>query len=141
MLRAGTPNSAASQSGPRSFTHAEVGDAGKAVGHENLRADVGLRQATPHSEVLFTSSRHARYQRPDRVQLAPSDWIDAFRSSWVALPDGAASCEPQHCWQYAFAMSISTAPGRPDTALASRGYIDPPPTPAGVPYCNSEPDE
>lgn len=45
------------------------GGAGVTVGHENLRVDVGLRQATPHSEVLPTSSRHACYQRHGRVQL------------------------------------------------------------------------
>src|SRR4051812_39230959 len=32
------------------------GGAGITVGHENLRADVGLRQATPHSEVLLRST-------------------------------------------------------------------------------------
>jgi hypothetical protein len=32
------------------------GQPGITVGHENLRADVGLRQATPHSEVLLRSS-------------------------------------------------------------------------------------
>src|SRR4051812_3515043 len=31
-------------------------ESGITVGHENLRADVGLRQATPHSEVLPRSS-------------------------------------------------------------------------------------
>jgi hypothetical protein len=31
-------------------------ESGITVGHENLRADVGLRQATPHSEVLLRSS-------------------------------------------------------------------------------------
>ena len=30
--------------------------AGITVGHENLRVDVGLRQATPHSEVLLRST-------------------------------------------------------------------------------------
>lgn len=30
---------------------------------------MGLRQATPHPEVLFTSSQHACHQRHDRVQL------------------------------------------------------------------------
>ena len=34
---------------------------------------MGLRQATPHPEVLFTSSQHACYQRHDRVQLARDD--------------------------------------------------------------------
>src|SRR3712207_1595239 len=33
------------------------GRAGISVGHEDLRVDVGLRQATPHSEVLPRSSR------------------------------------------------------------------------------------
>jgi hypothetical protein len=32
------------------------GESGITVGHENLRADVGLRQATPHSEVLLCST-------------------------------------------------------------------------------------
>jgi hypothetical protein len=31
------------------------GGAGITVGHENLRAAVGLRQATPHSGVLLRS--------------------------------------------------------------------------------------
>jgi hypothetical protein len=31
-------------------------ESGITVGHENLRADVGLRQATPHSEVLLRST-------------------------------------------------------------------------------------
>jgi hypothetical protein len=35
------------------------GESGITVGHENLRADVGLRQATPHSEVLLRSTRPA----------------------------------------------------------------------------------
>src|SRR4051794_29151964 len=30
---------------------------------------LGLRQATPHSEVLLRSSRHRCHQRPGRVQL------------------------------------------------------------------------
>ena len=46
--------------------------AGITVGHENLRWVVGLRQATPHSEVLFTSSQHACYQRHVPVQLERS---------------------------------------------------------------------
>jgi hypothetical protein len=33
------------------------GQSGITVGHENLRADVGLRQATPHPEVLLRSTR------------------------------------------------------------------------------------
>jgi hypothetical protein len=32
-------------------------ESGITVGHENLRADVGLGQATPHSEVLLRSTR------------------------------------------------------------------------------------
>ena len=43
--------------------------AGITVGHENLRSGMGLRQATPHPGVLFTSSRHACDQRHDRVHL------------------------------------------------------------------------
>ncbi|GAW52603.1 hypothetical protein PD653_4950, partial [Nocardioides sp. PD653] len=31
--------------------------------------DVGLRQATPHPEVLFHVNGQDRYQRPGRVQL------------------------------------------------------------------------
>ena len=42
---------------------------GITAGHENLRLVVGHRQATPQPEVLFSSSRHARYQRPGRVHL------------------------------------------------------------------------
>jgi hypothetical protein len=45
------------------------------VGHENLRSGMGLRQATPHPGVLFTSSRHARYQRHVSVHLAGSSDI------------------------------------------------------------------
>ena len=41
--------------------------------------DVGLRQATPHPEVLPFSSRHACYQRPGRVHLVSiSEKFDRF---------------------------------------------------------------
>ncbi len=43
------------------------GQASTTVGHENLRVDVGLRQATPHPGVLLTSSRRARHQPHGRV--------------------------------------------------------------------------
>jgi hypothetical protein len=42
---------------------------GITVGHENLRSGMGPRQATPHPGVLFTSCRHARYQRHVQVHL------------------------------------------------------------------------
>jgi hypothetical protein len=47
--------------------------------------DVGLRQATPHPEVLPFSSRHACYQRPGRVHLGaliphPAPW-----SNWTLV--------------------------------------------------------
>src|SRR5271156_5759882 len=45
------------------------GGAGIRVRHETLRSGMGLRQATPHPEVLLTSSRHACYQRPGQVHL------------------------------------------------------------------------
>jgi len=35
------------------------GETSISVGHENLRADVGLRQVTPHPGVLLRSSRPA----------------------------------------------------------------------------------
>src|SRR5918997_4166350 len=35
----------------------------------NLRVDVGLRQATPHSEVLLRSSPNRWHQRPGPVHL------------------------------------------------------------------------
>src|SRR5271163_4443978 len=47
--------------------------AGITVRHENLRSGMGLRQATPHPEVLLTSSRHACYQRPGQVHLGGLD--------------------------------------------------------------------
>src|SRR3954463_2571273 len=59
---------------------------------ENLRADVGLRQATPHSEVLLRSSSQARHQRPGRVHLAgweDEDAADAFPlgpALWLPAP-------------------------------------------------------
>ena len=49
------------------------------VGHENLRVDVGLRQATPHPEVLLRSSQLACHQRPGRVHLDGSERPTASR--------------------------------------------------------------
>src|SRR5699024_12719885 len=54
---------------------------GITVGHEDLRdLVVTLRQATPHPEVLLTSTNHREcHQRPGRVQLAV-DWDDGAPS-------------------------------------------------------------
>src|SRR5271156_5224829 len=78
--------------------------AGITVRHENLRSGMGLRQATPHPEVLLTSSRHACYQRPGQVHL------DRSETTGNTSGHDHADCNP-----------LARADGRPSTWRRVRG--------------------
>src|SRR5699024_7608658 len=66
---------------------------GITVGHEDLRdLVVTLRQATPHPEVLLTSTNHREcHQRPGRVQLDPVTSTTASTVPGCATLNGKAA--------------------------------------------------
>src|SRR5699024_4174353 len=80
---------------------------GITVGHEDLRdLVVTLRQATPHPEVLLTSTNHREcHQRPGRVHLAgtPTPPTTVVRSlSWTAcqaLNHDQTLVYSETCWR------------------------------------------